>query len=137
MMFRGFLKYYTYIFYKLYIWSQKVDSGTKLHELNATMMLSLVTIFNLATIPAVIQLITGYKTLAIVAIPKYYAALFALFMMAVNYGLLKRIGFKKIIQEFSNENTRQRNLGNVLVACYVIGSFIFLAASFFLIANRD
>ena len=137
MIFRTCSKLYRYVFYKLYRWSEAVNSKHERHEINAVMMLSLVVIANLGTIPAVIQLITGYEAFRILAIPKYYGAVIAIFMMIANFTLLKKYGFKKIIQEFSHERVPQQKFGNVLVTCYVLGSFLLLFASFALVAIRD
>jgi ABC-type transporter Mla maintaining outer membrane lipid asymmetry permease subunit MlaE len=83
-MFKTCSKLYRYVFYKLYRWSEAVNSNHERHEINAVMMLSLAVITNLGTIPAVIQLITGYEAMRVFTIQKYYGAVVAVFMMIVN-----------------------------------------------------
>lgn len=53
----------------------------------------------------------------------------AVLIMKMNFVLLKKIGYQNIIQEFSSENPRQRRVGNVLVGCYEIISFLLVFVS--------
>ncbi len=138
MIFKTCARIYRYVFYKLYRWSEVINPpGSGLHDLSAIIMLSFAVMINLGTIPAIVQLITGYEAIAIFSIPKYFGAVIAIFIFFVNYVLLKKIGYKKIIQEFSQENPSQRKLGNTLVTSYVLGSLVLLFASFALVVFRD
>ena len=128
---------YQYLFYKFYRWSQKVNSESGWHEDNAVIMVSFMVMINLFTIPAVVQVLTGYKALALVDIPKIHGVWIAALIYTVNYSLLKyKIGYSNIIEKFEGESAQKRRKGNIIVVCYFFCSFIVLFASWVCIALR-
>lgn len=109
------------------------------HESHAVIILSGTMVFNsfviLAAVLSLFYLTIGHRISAFLVDPRFHAArnigalLYALLVLKMNYVLLKKIGYQNIIQEFSGESPRQRRLGNVLVACYEIGTFVLLFVS--------
>ena len=129
---------YMYAFYKLYMWSRAVNSTDEYHELNATIMLSLVQITNLGAILGLLQLLTGLEALALLSLNKLIAVLVALTLLIVNYFLLKTIiGYRAAIQHFEGESLQQNRLGGRLVALYVIGSPVLLVAIYIGVAMQQ
>jgi len=134
MIRRPCVQCYKYLFYKFYRSSLVTNKDRTGHETHAALILSGFMCFNFLEIAFVffsaIYLTTGHKPslfLMDTGIRPYMpvvVGISALLIMKMNFIMLKNIGYQNIIQEFSNESQRQRRLGNVLVGCYGVISFL-------------
>lgn len=119
---------YKYIFYKLYRWSQAVNGESRLHEVNAVIMLTLTIAMYLFALAALMQLPPINLRIFFVNPDIYgeiFVVLFSVILFGLNFYILKqRIGFGNIISEFENESAFKRKVGNSLAVLYVIGSLV-------------
>jgi len=131
------IQFYKYLFYKNYRWSLRVNTDRTGHETHATIILAGTMFFNsftiIVTVLAVIHKIAGCQVCGFLDNPNFPLIIFSLvhglFVLSLNFYLLKRIGYQNIIKEFSGESPRQRKLGNILVGCYEVISFLLVFAS--------
>ena len=131
---------YRYIFYKLYGWTGKVNFRHEPDEIQAVIIISVTSFMYLLGI-IISLLIINIDVVGVFnfdQLPKIVVILFIVVFFLMNLYILKyQIGFKKIIQEFSLENEQQVRRGNILVTCYVLGSFVlFFVASFGVYLHR-
>jgi hypothetical protein len=131
------LQLYKQVFYRLYLWDKKVSRSRK-HEWNVALTLSVYTLFNLASMVAVTQLITGYRMIDMLAVsaPKLYGIVTMIIIYAAHYLLLSRLGIKNIINEFEGPQAKYK-LNKPLVLWYEILSVLLFFGSFYLVGVRD
>lgn len=136
-MFKFCLQLYKQVFYRLYLWDKKVSQSQK-HEWNVALTLSVYTLFHLASIAAITQLITGYRVIDMLAVssPKLYGVVTIIVIYIVHYLLLSHLGVKNIIHEFEGPKAKHK-LNKTLVLWYEILSVVIFFGSFFLVAVRD
>lgn len=136
-MFTFCLQLYKQVFYRLYLWDKKISQSRK-HEWNVMLTLSVYTLFNLASMVAMTQLITGYRIIGMLAVssPKLYGVVTMVVIYAAHYLLLSRIGIKNLINEFEGPRAKHK-LNKTLVLWYEILSVVLFFGSFFLVAVRD
>jgi len=112
------MKYYYYLFYKIYVFSKKIgkwDIAT-----SAALGLSFLLILNVFLI---LTNIFGFSP----EIKYYYeiAFLIAGIVLLINYFLFDyKSRYKKVINAFKVESEQSRVVGNILVTIYVIATLI-------------
>lgn len=132
MLLRRFSKFYKYIFYKLYRWSQLAKPNDSCHEMYALIILSIVLMVNLLTILLIIFIILQIFALGEIikeffSMSEIYGVFIGISIFLMNYYLInKLIGYENIINDFSKENFREKKFGEIITGCYVIGSFFLL-----------
>lgn len=124
-----YIKYYDYLFYKLFLWSVKVNGVDYYNKYSATLMITLVLFINIITVIVVISNITGF-VIVWGDIPKYIIVLMAIGLGLLNYSYFSfNDRSSKIVRRFNNENNINAKYGNIIVTVYVIGSFLLLFIS--------
>lgn len=123
---------YEYLFYKLYIWSIKVNGEDYYNKASACFMVSAVLLLNAITFVAIFAIITGVFIIPS-NLPKVFGALAAVLVWLFNYIYFssgKR--YLKILDRYRNESEGNAKRGNIIVTSYVIGSFVLLVISGYL-----
>jgi len=138
-MIRFCLQLYKQVFYRLYLWDKKISPFSRMHEWNAILTLSVYSFFNICSILAIVQLISGYKVIEILAVTHrpVYAVVTTIVVYMANFAVLRWIGIKNIIKELGGEQPDHSKLNKTLVSCYEVGTVLLFFGSFILVAVRD
>jgi len=133
------LQLYKQVFYSLYLWDHKIAPYSQKHERNAILTLSIYSIFNICSILAIAQLISGYKVIEILVVssPMVYAIVTMIVVFVINYALLNRIGVKNIINEFGGQRPDHSKINKTLVLSYEVASVLLFFGSFYFVIVRD
>jgi hypothetical protein len=127
------LKGYRYLFYRLYKWQLVHFHKVAMPKLNAFLIVSIISFFNLATLLLVFQYFSATPVFQLVAERKPLVLLVAVLNLAVNYFLFGKKGrVRGIMREFGTETRRNRRHRELYLLAYffvLIFVFVFLLMS--------
>jgi hypothetical protein len=121
------VKGYEYLFFQFYHWSLRVNGEDDFPKYYAVLMLSLVTMVNIATIPPLIEILANRPLLAqIVEVPKIFLGILVCVYISMNYIYFSwNDRYLKINKLFEENNSLA---GKRLTVAYVLGSLLLLIA---------
>jgi hypothetical protein len=123
---------YKYLYYKLYTWSLHLLGKDDLPELNAMLVVAILTAMNIISIPTIVESVTGVTVFAFSAFPKKILWGGALFFILIHYFLLMYDGkYKKIIKNLEIENDEKKSRGSFRVGIYIVVTVIALFGSWY------
>lgn len=116
---------YKYLLYRIYQWQLALFGEKENPKFVAILGCSIFLYFNILTIIAVFEIITGSK----VYIENMYVVVFMIFLISLNsYIFLHLDKFDTLIKEFSKESELSRKKNTILCWAYII----FTHAAFFI-----
>ena len=121
---------YRYIYYRIYAWQLETWGEKEKPHDKGVLGIALLTFFNVLTLLAVLQCITGIEFTEIGAWPVEYLVVLILCHTAVHYYILfSKKRYKHIIAEYSQKNKAYHRRYTKWVVAYVVGSPILLLLS--------
>ncbi|NOT49249.1 MAG: hypothetical protein HOP17_16080 [Acidobacteria bacterium] len=116
-----FIKAYKYLFYRTYIWQLRMFGRRNNPEFLGILANSLCVFFNLLTLLAGFQIITGHTFRT----EKLFAIVGMLLLLGFNYIFFLHNGkMRLILAEFAGETENQKKRGGILCWAYVIGTYL-------------
>jgi len=117
------LRYYEYLYYKLYSWHVLLHKGKYGPERATWYLISFLCYLNFLTILLLLQIFTGYGFIELCD-SNVNCLMFGVVFVVLNYFIfIYKNKYKIINLEFSQQNKRQNFVGTVFVWIYMIGSF--------------
>ncbi len=117
------MKFYRYIFYKVYNAYKRSPISDNLNEWNATLVMAGILFMNINTCLTIMDIIVGKPIL--LPSNRFVYALYALILLSVHYIIfIYKKRFLDIEKEFSGETKEQCKRGNRYVLLYIVGSIV-------------
>lgn len=129
---------YKYLFYRLLLlfrWGGEHDFPA----FPAMCAISIFTLINLFSFLILLDVILGRDILGSLLLelsPKYYFIPILIFSILFYYIFIHKKKYKEIIQEFENENQKQKTISTILTIIYFIFSFLFFFVVGYIISIR-
>ena len=118
------IKFYKYLYYRLYTWNLKKWGESDFPQGNALLGVSFMMYINLGLLAVVLQFF-GIQIFFLEEVPKKEIIILGLILLAINYFIFLYKGkYKKIVKMFDNETEKQKSRNILFLWIYVFLSFI-------------
>lgn len=127
------MKFYRYLYYRLYSWNMKSWGDKDLPQWNALFGVSFMMFLNLGLLGFLLQLL-GVNIFLRDELPKKELIIIMLSLFVVNYFLfIHRGNYRSTVKELKKEPPEKRRINTILIWLYVILSFaLFVLSAMFI-----